>query len=248
MTASKIPWAVIGPTPTRPALSTRRSTAPLEMPAAAAQASSADLAQDGIGTVRTRPWIDDRPAAFALSHIGKLQPRQLPPPQPAPHQQPQQQPIAQAFCRFRIRLVQQPLGLLKGQPVAGPDAGAAGAGDAADAGGGQGGEASVGGGFGGELAQGGEREVDRGGRQPSFEKVRAVAPQHGPCKTFSGGVGRVPGKKLFQRPVIGAAGVRAGQRVEDELHEWRRRERDQLGSRTSLPVRLSHQRVGGSWS
>ena len=46
----------------------------------------------------------------------------------------------------------------------------------------------MGGGFDGQLAQGGEREVDRGGRQPSFDEVRAVAPQHGPGKAFSGGV------------------------------------------------------------
>ena len=114
-----------------------------------AQASSADLVQDGIETVRTRP---------------------------------------QPFCRFRIRGGQQPLGLGEGQPVAGPDARAAGAGDAADPGGGQGGEPPVGGGFGGQLTKGGEREVDRGGREPALDEVRAVAPQHGPCKTLSGGV------------------------------------------------------------
>ena len=49
-------------------------------------------------------------------------------------------------------------------------------------------ETGVGGGFGGQFAQGGEREVDRGGRQPSFDEVRAVAPQDSPGKAFSGGV------------------------------------------------------------
>ena len=52
--------------------------------------------------------IDDRPAALALRDVGELQPGELPSPQPAPHQQPQQHPISQPFCRFRIRLGQQP--------------------------------------------------------------------------------------------------------------------------------------------
>ena len=51
---------VIGPGPTRPPLSTRRSTAPESIPAAVAQPSSAVLAQDGIGTVRTRPCLPTR--------------------------------------------------------------------------------------------------------------------------------------------------------------------------------------------
>ena len=122
--------------------------------------------RDGADAAVLADEIDDRPAAFALRHIAKLQPGEFPPPQPAPHQQPQQHPIPQAFCRFRIGRGQQLLGLLEGQPVAGPHARAAGAGDAADPGGGERGEPAVGGGFGGELAQGGEREVDRGGREP----------------------------------------------------------------------------------
>ena len=59
-TASKTACAVIGPAPTRPAFDTRRSTAPESIPAAAAQPSSAVLAQDGIGTVRTRPCLPRR--------------------------------------------------------------------------------------------------------------------------------------------------------------------------------------------
>ena len=51
---------VSGPSPTRPALPTRRSTAPEEIPAAVAQRSRASLAQDGIGTVRTRPCLPTR--------------------------------------------------------------------------------------------------------------------------------------------------------------------------------------------
>ena len=165
---------------------------------AAAQSSSADLAQDGIGTVRTRPLladeIDDRPAPLALRYPGKLQPRELPSPQPAPHQQPEQDSISESFRRFRIGRGQEPLGLGEREPIAGPHAGAARAGDAADPGGGEGGEPAVGGGFGGQLAQGGERQVDRGGREPALDEVRAVAPEHGPGKAFSGGVGRVPRK------------------------------------------------------
>ena len=65
--------------------------------------------------------------------------------------------------------------------------------------------------------------------------MRAVALQHGPGKTLFGGVGRVPGEELPQRPVIGAAGVGARQRVEHELDQRRRRDRDQRGVRTSLP-------------
>ena len=41
--------------------------------------------------------IHDRPAALALRHIPKLQPRQLPPPEAASHQQPQQNPVPQPF-------------------------------------------------------------------------------------------------------------------------------------------------------
>ena len=49
-----------GPGPTRPALSTRRSTAPVEIWAVEAQRSRASLAHDGIGTVRTRPCLPTR--------------------------------------------------------------------------------------------------------------------------------------------------------------------------------------------
>ena len=129
-----------------------------------------------------------------------------------------------------------------------PDAGAARSGDAADPGSCERGEPAVGGSLGGELAQGGEREVDRGGREPALDEMRAVAPQNGPGKTLSRGVGRVPGEELPQRPVIRPAGVGARQRVQDELDERRRRDRHQLGGRASLPCRLPHQRVGGSCS
>ena len=124
--------------------------------------------------------IDDRPASLALRDVLEIQPRQLPPPQTAPHQQPEQNPVPQAFPRFRIGLGQQPPGLLEHEPVAGPDAG--------DPGGGQRGEPAVRGGFRSELAQGGEREVDRGGREPALDEVRAVAPEHRPGKALSGGV------------------------------------------------------------
>ena len=120
---------------------------------------------DGADAAVLADEIDDRPAALALRDIGKLQPRQLPPPEAAPHQQPEQNPVPQPFRRFRIGSGQELLSLLEGQPVAGPHARAACAGDAADPGGGEGGEPAVGGGFDGELAQGGQREVDRGGRQ-----------------------------------------------------------------------------------
>ena len=144
--------------------------------------------RDGADAAVLAEELDDRPAALALRHISKLQPGELPPPQPAAHQQPQQDPVPQAFDRFRIGRGQQPAGLLEGQPVAGPDSGAAGAGDAADPGGSERREPAVCGSLGSELAQGGEREVDRGGREPALDQVLAVAPQHGPYKTLSGGV------------------------------------------------------------
>ena len=78
---------------------------------------------------RDGPGVDPGgrgPATLALCHIRKLQPRQLPSPKAAPHQQPQQDPVPQALLRGRIGRVQELLGLLQGQPVAGPDAGAPG--------------------------------------------------------------------------------------------------------------------------
>ena len=50
------------------------------------------------------------------------------------------------------------------------------------------------------LRNGGERQVDRGGRQPALDEMRAVAPQHGPGKALAGGVGRVPGEKTPRAP------------------------------------------------
>ena len=112
----------------------------------------------------TRSTIAQRPSRCATS--ANSSPANSPLRNPHPTSNPSKTRSPQPFCRFRIRLGQQPLGLGECQPVAGPDAGAAGAGDAADPGGGQGGEPAVRGGFRCELTQGGECEVDRGGRQP----------------------------------------------------------------------------------
>ena len=105
------------------------------------------------------------------------------------------------------------LSLLQSEPVAGPDSGAARAGDAADPGGGEGREPAVRDGLSCELAQGGEREVDRDGREPALDEVRALTPENGPGKALSGGVCRVPVEELPQSLAIRPAGVLARQRV-----------------------------------
>ena len=230
MTVSKIDCGVSGPEPTRPALETGRSTGPEEIRAAEAPAIEHRLGpgrhRDGADAAVLADEIDDRPAAFALSHIAKLQPRQLPSSQPTAHQQPQQHAIAPAFRRCRVGGFEELLDLRQGQPVAAADAGAAGAGNAQDGDGGLGGEQVVRGGLDGELAQGGERQVDRGRRQRAVDQMRAVALQRGPGEPCAGGMLLVPAKKLTERPVIGAAGVRAREPVEHQVHERRRRGRD----------------------
>ena len=128
----------------------------LEMPAAVAQVSSADLAQDGIGTVRTRPClptrstIAQRPSRCATS--SKSSPASSPRRSPHPTSNPSKTRSRRPFRRCRVGGGEEPLGLLEGQPVAGPDSRAAGAGDAADGGGGQGGEPAVRGGRGLRMA------------------------------------------------------------------------------------------------
>ena len=58
---------------------------------------------------------------------------------------------------------------------------------------------AVRGGLGGELAHGGEMQVDRGRRELALGEMRAVTLDRRPCEAFPGGVGRVPGKELFER-------------------------------------------------
>ena len=112
------------------------------MPAAAAQPSSAALAQDGIGdgadAAVLADEIHDRPAALALRDRAEAEARELPAAEPRAHEQAQQDAVAQAFRRCRVGGGEELLGLGQRQPVAGPDARAAGASDAADGGGGNG--------------------------------------------------------------------------------------------------------------
>ena len=174
--------------PTRPAFETRRSTDPESMPAAPAQPSSAALAQDGIGTVRTRPClptrstIAQRPSRWAMA--SKLQARELAAAEARAHEQPQQDAAAQAFRRCRVGGFEELLDLrqVSQLPHRTPERRAPGRrmatavfGDASrsfEA-------AST-----GELAQAAERQVDRGRRQRAVDQMRAVALQRGPGRTL----------------------------------------------------------------
>ena len=167
--------------------------APLEIPATENQPSRAVLAQDGIGTVRTAAVladeIDDRPAALALRHIGKLQPGEPP---PSANRTPPKTPNStRSLSPFRVpgsgvassrwaccKVSQLPVRTPERRAPGTPRIPAAVRGESR----------AVGGGFRSELAQGGEREVDRGGREPALDEVRAVALQRGPGEPCAGGM------------------------------------------------------------
>ena len=70
----------------------------------------------------------DRPAVFSLSDRVEAERGELAAAEATAHEQAQQVAVAQAFHRCRVGGFEQLLGLGQRQPVAGPDAGAAGAG------------------------------------------------------------------------------------------------------------------------